>query len=107
MKPYSPVYITGSRDGSNNLTIDWNRRSRYTSQAFWTPQLGEDTEEYEIDILDGVTVVRTISSITSETSPYSAADQTNDGLTPGDPVDVQIFQISATVGRGYAGVKTV
>jgi len=107
MKPYSPVYIEGSRDGSNNLTITWNRRSRYAAQAFWSPSLGEDSEEYEIDIFDGVTVVRTILSITSETSPYTAADQITDGLTPGNPVDVQIFQISATVGRGYAGVQTV
>lgn len=107
MKPFSPVYIEGARDGSNNLTITWNRRSRILAQAFWTPSLGEDTEEYEIDIMSGATVARTISSISSETSPYSAADQVTDGFTAGDPIDVRIFQISATVGRGYAGVETV
>ena len=45
-------------------------------------------------------VVRTVATTTA-TVTYSAADQTSDGITPGDPVDVRIYQISATVGRGY------
>ncbi|MCP4034871.1 MAG: hypothetical protein GY734_26980, partial [Herbaspirillum sp.] len=67
---------------------------------------GEDTEAYEVDIMDGSTVKRTIS-IASETASYSAADQTTDGFTPGDVITVNIYQLSAVVGRGFVGVATV
>jgi hypothetical protein len=69
--------------------------------------LGESSEAYEVDILDGDDVVRTIDSLSSETASYSAAEQTTDGLTPGDPVDCVIYQMSATVGRGFGREATV
>jgi hypothetical protein len=53
------------------------------------------------------TIPRTVTGITSQTTPYTAAEQTADGFTPGDPVSVNIYQISSTVGRGYAGAKTI
>lgn len=109
LKPYSPVHIRGSRDGSNNLTITWKRRTRVGGA--WLDSvdasLGEDSEEYEVDIYNNGTVVRTIDSLSSETASYTAAQQTADGLTPGDPVHVKVYQISATVGRGYAGDATI
>lgn len=102
LKPLSVVDATGSRDGSNNLTINWKRRTRlggHWADSIDVP-LGEETESYEIDIMSGVTVLRTITA-TSETVGYTAAEQTTDGLTPGDPVEVNIYQISALVGRGF------
>lgn len=103
LKPLSPVNAAATRDGSNNISATFNRRSRYTD-SFWStgvqPVLGEATEAYEIDVLSGAVVVRTITATTGAFS-YSAADQTADGLTPGDPVPFEIYQISATVGRGY------
>lgn len=102
-KPYSPVHVVGTRDGSNNLTITWVRRSRYRSGGIAGPvPLGELTEAYEVDVLDapGGNVLRTITA-TSETASYSAAEQTTDGLTPGDPVDVVIYQMSDSIGRGF------
>lgn len=116
LKPAEPVHLTGSRDGGNNLTIGWTRRTRYAGD--WLNNSGavplnEVSEAYEIDILSGVTVVRTITWTGSydgdgnPTETYSAANQTTDGLTPGDPVDVKIYQMSGTVGRGFPGVKTV
>jgi len=108
LKPYSPVWIRGSRDGSNNLTITWLRRSRLYTRLLWSPSLGEDSESYEVDIYNGAwsSVLRTITA-SSETASYTAAEQTTDGLTPGDPVNLKIYQLSATVGRGYAGTETV
>lgn len=38
---------------------------------------------------------------------YSAAQQTQDGLTPGDPVKLRIYQLSATVGKGDKTEVTV
>ena len=106
LKPYSPVQVTGSRDGSNNLTISWKRRSRIAGQMLHNPPLGEASEAYEIDIMSGSVVLNTYSS-TSESYTYTAAQQTADGLTPGNPVTVEIYQLSETVGRGYEVEATI
>ncbi len=108
LKPLSPVHIQGVRDGSNNLSITWVRRGRLAAEwrDYVDVPLGEDSESYEVDIMDGASVLRTISS-SSKSASYTAAQQTTDGLTPGDPVEVNIYQLSATVGRGYAGNATI
>jgi hypothetical protein len=108
LKPLPPVSIEGSRDGSNNLTLTWLYQARVG--ADWldggeTP-LDEWSGAYEVDVMDGVTVLRTIA-VSAATAAYSAADQTADGLTPGAPVSVNVYQISSRVGRGYAGSATV
>ena len=122
LKPYSPCYVKGSRDGSNNLTITWIRRSRFRGTMYGgdTIPLGEASEEYEIDILDGSdNVLRTIEDpdITYSADPfsdgynasasYTAAQQTTDGLTPGDPIKMRIYQISSIIGRGYKREVTI
>lgn len=107
-KPLAPVLVTGSRNVSDDLTITWVRRTRLRVPGLGngsTP-LGETTEAYEIDIFDGATIVRTIS-ITVETTLYTAAQQTTDGLTPGDLVKLDVFQLSETKGRGYAAGATI
>lgn len=107
--PLSPVNVTGERDGSNNLTITWQRRTR-TGAAAWetggTAPIGEESELYEVVIWDGASELRSISA-TTETAAYTAAEQTADGLTPGDPVTVRIYQISALVGRGRVREVTI
>jgi hypothetical protein len=108
IKPISPVHIAGTRDGSNNLTLTWFRRARV--DADWrdgveTP-LDEPVEAYEVDIIVSSAVVRTISSSTAAAS-YSASEQVSDGITPGDPVSVRVYQLSTRVGRGYPGTATI
>lgn len=102
LKPFSPVNVTGSRDGSNNLTIGFTRRGRigYEMTSGTDIPLSEESESYSVDIMNGSDVLRTIAT-TTQTASYTAAQQTTDGLTPGDPVTVRVFQISATVGRGH------
>ena len=99
---YSPVHAKGSRDGSSNLAISWIRRTRIGGE--WRSNvdasLGETTEAYEIDVMDGATVKRTINSAT-QSATYTAADQTTDFGAPQSSVTVRIYQMSATVGRGY------
>lgn len=110
LKPPAGVSGAATRDGSNNLTVTWLRRSRFASP--WVsvePPLGEDSEAYEVDILDapGGTVLRTIAGLATSSASYTAAEQTTDGLTPGDPVDLVIYQLSAKVGRGFAREVTL
>lgn len=66
----------------------------------------EDAEAYEIDILNGNTVVRTITSNTTSAS-YSAADQTADFGTAQSVLSIAVYQMNSTIGRGYPGKATV
>jgi hypothetical protein len=61
--------------------------------------LGEDSERYEIDILDGSDVLRTLST-TSPTATYTATQQTDDFGSLQSSVSLRIYQLSTTAGRG-------
>lgn len=106
LKPFSPIDARGARNLANDLTITWQRRSRLSVREIGAlginVPLGEQSEAYEVDIYSDIphVVVRTIST-TSPAAAYSAADQTTDGFTPGDPINFIVYQISATVGRGF------
>ena len=110
LEAFSPIRLEAARDGGNNITFTWTRRDRgairYGGPGGTYAPMSEAAEVYSIDILDGPDVVRTITA-TSETATYSAADQTSDGLTPGDPVSAVVYQLSAVVGRGYPLEATV
>ncbi len=87
-RPYSPVNVEGSWDGSNNLTITWDYRSRLNSGVNGI----DDRDEYEVEIISGAG--RTIIASGVETASYSAADQTTDGITPGDSIQGRVRQTS-------------
>ena len=100
LKPLSPVHLRATRS-SGDLTLAWTRRTRIGGDS-WDDidvPLGEDGERYEIDILDGSDVVRTLTA-TSPAATYTAADQTTDFGSPQSSVALRIFQLSATRGRG-------
>ena len=104
MKPLAPAHIKGVRNGSNDLTITWIRRSRYNLE--WPNgdvdlPIGEAFERYRVDLYDSGFIVNTIYVTDAETTVYTASQQTTDGITPGDPVGVKISQISDTVGLGF------
>lgn len=108
LKPFAPVHVKGERDGSGNLTVTWIRRSRVDGE--WRDGvdilLGEESEAYEVDILNGGNVVRTIE-ITSPTATYSAANQIVDFGSAQSSIDIEIYQLSAVVGRGYPAIETI
>lgn len=102
---YAPTLVKGQRDGSGNLDIYAVRRARPSGE--WNDSdfvpLNEESEAYEIDVLDLGSpggVVRTLSG-SSFPIPYSAADQTADFGSPQASIAVVVYQLSATVGRGY------
>jgi hypothetical protein len=67
----------------------------------------EASEAYEVDVLDGAgQVIRTLSS-TGPSVVYAAADQTTDFGAPQSTIDVAVCQLSAAVGRGFAGKATL
>jgi hypothetical protein len=101
LEPLSPVHVRGSRNGSGDLALTWVRRTR-TGGDSWDGMdvpLGETEERYEVDILDGTTVVRTLAA-TSPTATYTASQQTADLGSPQPSISLRIFQTSPTRGRG-------
>jgi hypothetical protein len=95
-----------------DLTIRWTRRSRALAADSWgglEVPLAEELEAYEVEILDGATVKRVLSTTTTS-AVYTAAQQTADWgapLDPGDTLDIRIFQLSALVGRGAPKTVTL
>jgi hypothetical protein len=108
LMPWSPVRIHGERNGSGDLTVTWVRRTRFG--GVWADgadvPLNEETEIYEIDILDGLSVVRTLSAGTPS-ALYTAAEQTADFGAPQPSVSVKVYQLSAAVGRGWPAAATL
>lgn len=108
LETYSPAHGKGARDGSSNLTISWTRRTRVGGEwrSLVDASLGETTESYEVDVMNGSTVVRTLTS-TTQSVVYSAANQTTDFGSPQASVTVRIYQLSSVVGRGQPLEVTV
>lgn len=105
-RPLSPVQVSARRpEGTEDIALSWIRRSR-TGGDSWNQAnvpLGEASEAYDVEILDGEAVVRELTS-TSPAVTYTAAQQTADWGAPlwiGDgPLSVRIYQRSVTFGRG-------
>jgi hypothetical protein len=100
LKPLSPVHIRATRSGGD-LNLTWTRRTRVGGDSWDVIDvpLGETQERYEIDILDGTTVKRTLAA-TIPSATYTAAHQTADFGAPQPSVSLRIYQLSATRGRG-------
>ena len=98
--PLSPAHVRGTRSG-DDLTVTWLRRTRIGGDSWDSAEvpLGEASERYEIDILDGPDVVRTLST-TTPTVTYTAADQTSDFGSPQPSISLRVHQLSTTARRG-------
>jgi hypothetical protein len=88
--------------------ITWLRRSRIGGDGWGEGSdvpLSEDSELYDVEILagDDVTVLRTISGLTTPTCIYTAAQQIADFGSAPATVNVNVYQISGEVGRGFKG----
>ena len=68
--------------------------------------LGETTESYELDILSGTTVVRTLAATTPAVL-YAATAETADFGSAQSSLSVRLYQLSAAVGRGFPASATL
>jgi hypothetical protein len=106
LRPLSPVHIKACRAGGS-VTFTWVRRTRADGDS-WEGEvpLGEDTERYEVDILSGASVVRTLSA-TTPSALYASADELTDFGAAQTSLSVRVVQLSATVGRGFPAEATL
>jgi hypothetical protein len=106
LRPLAPVHIKACR-GDGGVTFAWIRRTRADGDS-WEGEvpLGEDGERYEVDILSGASVVRTLSAAIPSVL-YASADELADFGAAQTSLSVRVVQISATVGRGFATEATL
>lgn len=113
--PFAPVHVEQpwrTARSPGDLTIRWTRRSRALVADAWEQvevPLAEELEGYDVQILDGTTVKRTLTS--SKTSIlYTATQQTADWgapLGPGQTLAIRIYQLSNRLGRGTPASVTL
>ncbi len=115
LRPFSVAHVAQpwrTPRTPGDLTIRWTRRSRALAADSWGAvevPLAEETEAYEVEILDDATVKRVLSTATTS-AVYTAAAQTADWgapLGPGDTLGIRIYQLSALVGRGAPKTVTL
>jgi hypothetical protein len=98
--------------GSGGSDRGWQRGTRVGGELIdGTSEvpLAEDTEEYELEILDGPggAVLRTETGITTTSFTYTSGMQSADFGSAQTELSFVVYQISAQVGRGFPGERTV
>ncbi|CTQ34418.1 hypothetical protein JAN5088_03214 [Jannaschia rubra] len=115
LRPFSVAHVEQpwrTPRSPGDLTIRWTRRSRALAADTWgglEVSLAEELEAYEVEILDGPTVKRVLST-TTNSALYTTAQQTADWGAPlghDDTLDIRIYQLSALVGRGASKTVTL
>jgi len=102
LRPLSPVHVRAQKLLSGDVRVDWTRRSRLGAE--WIDgadaPLGEEVESYELEVLapDG-SVLRQVN-LSATDYVYTLAQQQNDFGFGISWLHVNIYQISAMVGRG-------
>jgi hypothetical protein len=107
LRPLHPVQPRATRDGGD-VVFTWIRRTRSNGDSWELAEvpLGEDREEYALDILAGGTPVRSL--ILGEAAyRYTAAAQQQDFGSAPTSFTLRLAQISATFGRGAVLERTL
>lgn len=101
LRPYAPAHPRARRTDAG-VEISFVRRGRLDADD-WTAldiPLGEASEAYEIEILEGATVKRVLRCA-SASALYSTEDELADFGGAQSRLSLRLFQISARVGRGF------
>ena len=116
LRPFSVVHVEQpwrkARE-PGDLVIRWTRRSRALAADSWTATevpLAEESEAYEVEILDGAVVKRRLDARPRPASPTPPPSRPPTGARcsgRATALDVRIFQLSALVGRGAGQVTTL
>lgn len=109
LKPLAPVDLRKSVGSTAAISVTWKRRTRlsstFTGPAGAQVPLGEAAESYSVDVVVASVVVRTFTA-SSASIAYTAPMQTADGVSGATAIRFDVYQVSATVGRGYVASLT-
>jgi len=107
LRPWSLVHLSGVIEANDDWTLAGVRRARF-GQESWTQELplNEETESYDLEIMDGAAVARTVASLASPAYTYLAADQVTDFGIVQTALTVRWYQNSVIFGRGQVREAT-
>jgi GTA TIM-barrel-like domain/Putative phage tail protein len=107
LRPLPPAHIKLARDASGIL-FSWVRRTRTDGDSWELNEvpLGETAESYKLDILNGASVVRSVTS-TAPNFLYTTANIQADFGTMPASFTLRVAQISAVVGAGTILERTL
>ncbi|CAA2141465.1 phage tail protein [Hyphomicrobium sp. ghe19] len=107
-RPFSPSIRASYKTGAD-FYLNWIFRVR--QNGFWVDgvdvTLDQPYEKYEIDVMNGDTVVRTVQLISQREWTYTEADQIADFGAAQESCSFVIYQLGAVVGRGFGKRVTV
>nr|WP_313138313.1 phage tail protein [Paracoccus jeotgali] len=115
LRPFSSVHVEQPwrrARSPGDLTIRWVRRDRSLAADNWNAvevPMSEAREAWQVDILDGSAVKRSLTAATTS-AVYTGAQQAADWgalLAPGASLDIRIAQIRQAFGAGAASVTTL
>lgn len=105
--PLSPVHLRSRKTGGGDLALTWVRRGRLDADdwAGADVPLGEEREEYRIEIAAvGGAIVRT-STVAAQSFVYAAAAIAADFGSPPATIDVTVRQLSLAAGWGLPATR--
>lgn len=107
LTPLAPVHLRARR-ASGGIRISWIRRTRIDGDSWAGADvpLGEASEAYVLDILDGGAVKRSYTCSVPE-QLYASADEAADFGGPQSGLRVRVAQLSAITGAGAAAERTL
>jgi len=106
-QPLAPVHLKARRE-AGGVRLSWRTRKRGLAGVTFAARLdlGEASEAYELEILSGPAVLRTLSA-TSPSTLYATSDETLDFGSAQSSFSVRLYQMSAAVGRGLPATATL
>jgi hypothetical protein len=103
-RPWAPAHVRAVRDASGDIAISWIRCARAGGDSWGAGDvpLGEASEAYQLDILDGAIVKRSVA-VSSPGYAYLAASQIADfGAAPAS-LHIRVAQLDSS---GTPGLNT-
>ena len=100
LRPLSPCQLRATREGGD-VVFKWQRRTRLDGDGWELADvpLGETTEAYKFEILDGATVKRSVAT-SAPTYRYATVDIASDFGSPPSTYNVDVAQVGASYGPG-------
>lgn len=106
---YSPVQLGATKDRAGKIRLFWTPRDRRAGDRtdYANFPMSEVYVRFDVEILNGGTVVRTYSDVTATSQIYSDSEQIADFGSLQSTVTFRVYQRSALVGRGYPATATI
>ncbi len=108
LKPFAPAHLRMRREANGDLSMRWIRRDRSLAADSWVltdAPMSEAAEAYDLKIMSGATVKRSLT-VATPVFTYTAAMQATDFGGPITSLSTRLYQIGA-LGRGVPLIETL